>query len=347
MTDQITPFPWPPGVARVPEDPWTRDPVESLALKYDSVEQHGWYDNLDPTLEEVNNWLPDDGLLLDYSGGTGIFARRFLELRRGKPTGVVIVDASPKFLRLALDRLGHDPRVAFRWLKYRRDQRRLETLDETLEPALLARGVDAVTSTNAIHLYSRLAETLASWANVMRPRPNSRAFIQSGNIDNPSRPIDEWIIDATVEVIHRVALELVRSDARWSKWRSAIENHDYLTAHDDLRRRIFLPVQPLAYYLEALEAAGFEVLKSERRSILAQVDEWFDFLAVYHEGVLGWAGGAEKVTGVPPSVELIAARLELMRAAMDQVFDGRQEFHACWTYLTVQLAARSTASHNP
>ena len=51
-------------------------------------------------------------VLVDYSGGTGILARRLLDRIGERETGIVIVDASPKFLRLALEKLGDDPRVA-------------------------------------------------------------------------------------------------------------------------------------------------------------------------------------------------------------------------------------------
>ncbi|MFI5402501.1 MAG: hypothetical protein ACHQ1G_06155 [Planctomycetota bacterium] len=39
-------LPWPAGFARVLDEPWVSGPIESLALKYDTVETHGWYRNL-------------------------------------------------------------------------------------------------------------------------------------------------------------------------------------------------------------------------------------------------------------------------------------------------------------
>ena len=73
------------------------------------------------------------------------------------------------------------------------------------------------------------------------------------------------------------------------------------------------------------------------RRIPARVSEWFDFLSVYHEGVLGWVGGAEKVVGQPPTLEVVADLLELMRRAMDRVFNGAFEFGASWTYITCEV----------
>ena len=45
------------------------------------------------------------------------------------------------------------------------------------------------------------------------------------------------IIDETVEVIHRTAMELVGSHERFRQYASSIADADYMSAHDDLRRK--------------------------------------------------------------------------------------------------------------
>lgn len=324
-------FPWPEGFVRVPVDPWTTQPLGELALKYDTVETHGWYENLDPVVASLDAALAPGEVLVDYSGGTGILADRLLRRVGARRIGVILADASPKFLRLALEKLGGDERVAFRWLPWLRDEKRLKRLDEVLDPVFARRGVHALSSTNAIHLYSDLDETLASWARVLVP--GGRAFVQSGNIGNPAAEPDEWIIDATVEAIEAAARELVRSDPRWSAWRPVLDDDARLAAHDSHRRKVFLPVRPLEAYVAALERAGFAVTERAARRIDARVDDWHSFLAAYHDAVLGWAGGSEKVEGVAPSDEVVAERVALLRAAMDVVFGGRASFPCCWTYL--------------
>ena len=62
--------PWPAGFIRNPDEEWARAPLATLAQKYDRVESHGWYDNLDPTVEELDAWMGDGRVLVDYSGGT-------------------------------------------------------------------------------------------------------------------------------------------------------------------------------------------------------------------------------------------------------------------------------------
>jgi SAM-dependent methyltransferase len=309
----------------VPDEDWARRPSEELARKYDTVREHGWYRNLDPTVETLSGGLRGGDLLLDYSGGTGILAERLLPSLPAD-AGILIVDASPKFLRLAVEKLGADERVAFRLIRFLDAERRLQTLQEALEPPLLARGVDAIASTNAIHLYYDLDETLRSWRSALRP--DGRAHVQSGNIGVPDLPAGAWIIDETVEAINAAAVALVRGDERWAAYRGRIGDPRY----DALRRKFFLPVRPLGHYLEALERAGFTVERVEHRTIEASTEEWTSFLAAYHEGVLGWVGGSERVEGVAPSEEAVADRLELLRLAVAEVF-AAPAFDSVWTYV--------------
>ena len=321
---------WPAAFSRVPDDDWVRQPPETLALTYDTVQDHGWYRNLDPTIERLVAQLRPGEILLDYSGGTGILAERLLAELRAAEVGILIVDASPKFLRVALDKLGGDERVAYRLIRYLKDERRLETVQEAVEAPLLGRGVDAVSSTNAIHLYYDLEETLRSWRELLRP--GGKAFVQSGNIGVPDLPEGSWIIDETVEAINTAAEELVRTDVRYAGYRDGLDDDERRTAYGELRRKFFLPVRPLAHYLDALEGAGFRIEGVEHRTIAADTAEWTAFLGAYHEGVLGWVGGSERIEGEPPSADAVADRMRLLRESVERVFGGGS-FDAVWTYI--------------
>jgi ubiquinone/menaquinone biosynthesis C-methylase UbiE len=320
-------FEWPIGFERIPRDEWTQQPVEKLALKYDTVENHGWYKNLDPTVSQLERYLRDGHRIVDYSGGTGIFVDRLLHRIPERSVGIVIVDASAKFLRRALDKLGADERVAFRLIRYLKDQKRLEFVDEVL-PSL---SFDAIVSTNAIHLYYDLPETLQSWVRVLKP--GGRAFINSGNIRNPAAKPGEWIIDETVESIHRTAMDLARRDERYAAYRTVLDDPKRMEQYDALRKKYFLPVRPLDHYLGTLRKAGFASTSVSTATIEARVSEWYDFLSVYHEGVLGWVGGAEKVDGRPAGEAAIQDRLALIRAAMESLFEGKATFDCCWSYI--------------
>jgi ubiquinone/menaquinone biosynthesis C-methylase UbiE len=324
-------FQWPPGFERVPDEDWTRQPVDTFGLRYDTVENHGWYRNLDPTVEDLARHLEDGQLLIDYSGGTGILLER-LNLRIfDRQVGMLIVDSSPKFLRVALDKFRDEERIGFRLLRWLKEPKRLELLEEVIGPELLARKADAVASTNAIHLYRDLPQTLGSWARVLQP--GGRVFVQSGNIRNPQARPSEWILDETVWAIHEVASGLVRNDPRYAAYRPLLDDETRMQAHVAYRDQVFLPVRPLEHYLRCLEEAGFTAEEVTARTIEARVEDWFEFLSAYHEAVLGWVGTSVKVDGKAPSKETVADRLALIRHAMDTLFGGRQAFRCCWTYI--------------
>ena len=206
-------------------------------------------------------------------------------------------------------------------------------MQEAIEAPLRESGVDALSSTNAIHLYYDLEETLRSWRELLRP--GGRAFVQSGNIGVPDLPEGSWIIDETVEAINAAAAELVRTDERYEQYREGLEDPARRAAYDELRRKFFLPVRPLAHYLSELEAAGFRVESVEHVSIATNAAEWTEFLSAYHEGVLGWVGGSERIEGEPPTEESVADRLRLLRESVDRVFDG-SSFDAVWTYIKAE-----------
>ena len=323
-------FTWPEGFPRIPDEEWVEQPVDSFGLNYDTVENHGWYRNLDLTVEQLAADLSEGDILIDYSGGTGILIDRLRLRIFDRQIGTVIVDSSPKFLRVALDKLRGDERVAFRRLRYLKDEKRLQYVNEVLGNAFP--GAQHLASTNAIHLYDDLDGTLRAWARVLEP--DGRVRINSGNIRNPRARENEWIIDETVYVVHEVATGLVRTDPRWAAYRETLEEPERIRTYLDWRDRVFLAPRPLDFYLDALRSAGFEIEDVSERTIEADVGEWYEFLAAYADAVLGWVGGSAKVDGEPASEEASADRLALLRESLDTIFGGRPTFLCCWTYVT-------------
>jgi SAM-dependent methyltransferase len=303
--------------------------VDSFGLHYDTVENHGWYRNLDLTVDQLAADVREAQVLIDYSGGTGILLDRLRLRIFDRQVGMLIVDSSPKFLRVALDRFRSDQRVAFRRLRYLKEERRLQYVDEALPTGFVA---DALVSTNAIHLYDDLENTLRAWTRVLRP--GAKVRINSGNLRNPRAGENEWIIDETVYVVHEVATGIVRTDDRYAQYRPVLEDDDRMRAYLDYRDRIFLAPRPLEYYLDALRAAGFELEEVTERMIEADVEEWYEFLAAYADAVLGWVGGSAKVDGTAASEEAAADRLRLLHDSLAVIFGGRPTFRCCWTYIT-------------
>jgi len=326
------PFSWPDGFPRIPDEEWVERPVDAFGLHYDTVENHGWYRNLDLTVEQLAGDLRDGDVLVDYSGGTGILLDRLRLRIFDRRVGMLIADSSPKFLRVALDRFRGDERVAFRRLHYLKEERRLQYVDEAVGEGFP--GADHLVSTNAIHLYDDLDGTLRGWARVLRP--GGRVRINSGNLRNPRAAENEWIIDETVYVVHEVATGLVRADPAYAAYRAVLDDEERMRAYLDWRDRVFLPPRPLDFYLEALGRAGFELEDVAERTIEADVEEWYEFLAAYADAVLGWVGGSAKVDGVPASEEAARDRLSLLHRALTTIFGGRPTFRCCWTYITAR-----------
>ena len=326
-------MPWPKNFKCIPNQDWVKKPLEKLAMKYDTVEEHGWYDNLDFTVNQLSKLFDKSDIIIDYSGGTGILTSRLMRAMKLNCPQIIIVDSSPKFLRLSLEKFCTDNRIAFRWLSFNRKEKRLSTLEECIDNSIWKRGVDGIVSTNAIHLYYELGQTLNSWKRILRPQ--GQLHIQSGNIRNPNTR-DLWIIDETVEHIHKAAIKIVNSQNSFKSLRKFIDDDKHMEAHDTLRKKYFLPVRELSYYINLLENNGFEVCDLQSRPVDANVDEWYDFLSVYHDGVLGWVGGSEKIYNKKISSYFISLRKTLMRLAMEDVFNGKTHFQAAWTYINAK-----------
>ena len=95
--------------------------------------------------------------------------------------------------------------------------------------------------------------------------------------------------------------------------------------------------RPLDFYVDELAKVGFAAPEVTETTIVADVDDWFEFLRAYHEAVLGWVGGSARVEGRAPTVEAEGDRLALIRKAMDVIFGGRPTFRCCWTYIQAIL----------
>lgn len=327
-----TAFAWPAGFERIPDEDWTRAPISEAALAYDHVDEHGWYDNLNPSVAQLSAHLQDGDILVDYSGGTGILLDRLRLRIFDRAVGTIVVDASAKFLRVAYEKYKDDPRFAARLLRFIKEEKRLQSLDEVLGPELLARGVDAIAAVNAIHLYPDIDEVAAAWVRALKP--GGKVFINSGNLRNPSAKPGEWILDETVWVMNDLAESLVHSDPEYAPYREALADTKRMAAHHAHRDRVFLQPRPLAYYTDALVRNGLTVTDVSQATIVADVDEWFGLMAAYHEAVLGWVGGTKRIEGREPSEEAVRDRLRIMRHAMDTIFGARDSFKACWTYIT-------------
>ncbi|MDY7227766.1 class I SAM-dependent methyltransferase [Hyalangium rubrum] len=324
-------FDWPKDFHRIPDEDWTDAPLDPLGQRYDSMARHLWYRNLELTVEQLAEALKPGQLLIDYSGGTGILARQLLQRIAG--IGTVMVDASPRFLRVALEHFRDEPRVAFRLLRYLEGERRLQGLDEVLGPAFLARKADALVSTNAVHLYPDLPGTFQAWARSVRP--GGKVFVQSGDIRNPEGKPGEWLISQVVEKVREVAKEVAAEDPRYAPYRAVLEDRAKMAAYDALWRKVFLPIRPVSEYQEALTQAGFTVKDILTRTVDVGVLEWYEATSVYPD-LLGWVGGSPKVDKRLPTAAEVQDRLDLLKQSFLKLFKGRDIYQSTWTYFVAE-----------
>jgi hypothetical protein len=327
--DPESTFTWPSDFERIPDRPWVHMPVDPRGLAYDAMGTHRWYRNLDLTVQQLDEHLRPGDILVDYSGGTGLLTERLLRKTRG--WGVIIAEPSAGFARAALEKLRDEERVAFRLLAYQQPLKRLEWLDEALGPAMVARGVNAVVSTNAVHLYTDLAGTVQAWHRCIRP--GGWAFVQSAEIQNPASKPDDLLITQYVSKLRDQVRDIVLRDARYASYRPVLEDAARMAVYEGLWRKIFLPVRPLDEYLDTLKAAGFVVEETISATVEVGVQEWYEATLVYPD-LLAWIGGSDKAGDPPPTAAAIADRTALLTQARDEAFGDAITFNSCWTYIT-------------
>lgn len=325
------PFAWPDRFPPVPDESWTVAPLDPTASAYDAVDQHSWYTNLDPVVAELADTLRDGDVLVDYSGGTGLLVER-LKLRHvGRRVGAVIVDPSPAFLRVAVEKFTNDTGVAVRRLP-RDDQGHVLALDDVLGPDLGRAGVDVIVSSNAVQFYDDLDVTVAAWRRTLRP--GGRLLVSSSDIRNPRARTNEWVLQETVGVLADLAEGIVRSHVELAAYRTLLDDAVRLKAHATVRDRHFPAPRPLDGYLATLADGGFIVASVREASVTVDVDDWYEYLAADAGTVLGWVGGTTEVDGAEASDQARADRGRLLRRAIDLAFGTRTTFQACWTYIT-------------
>lgn len=322
---------WPAGFERIPKEDWTKRPIDKLTLKYENAGTNGFCRNWDPAIAQVLTNLDENKILVDYSSGTGLFTQHLLD-GIDYPTRILNVDISPRYLRVAADKFRDDERVALRLLKRIDKGDRVQSIDEVMGDTLLNRGVDMLTSTNAIHLYPNVSETLESWHRVLRP--NGLVLVTSGDIDNPRRVRKDWRLHDTIARVNEIAQEVVESEPLFEEYRETLENREVMNAYTLLRQSVYPPSKPLDLYIDLLSDAGFKPLHYFEQVIDVSVNEMSDALLPYHDVILGWVGGSEKVEGWSPSNSALRDRIFLIKLSVKELY-GTQHYLRCpWTYIT-------------
>jgi len=314
---------------KIIDESFLKSDVTEFALGYDRVKNHTWYDNLNYLVDLSKEYFNDDDFIMDYSCGTGIFPERLLKSNVSCPR-ILMMDSSPKYLKLSYDKFGSNYKFFFRLMKYLKEENRLQTIDESMGEDY-KELLDGIICTNAIHLYPTISDTIKSWNKLLVK--GGKLLINSGNIYNPLMGADTKLIDQTVNEISKLSFDIVKENPKYFKYIDLIEDFEYINKHNTLKDKYFLPIRPINFYTDEIIKNGFKIVEVKTIDVGAKVDEWFDFLKVYHEGVLGWIGGVNKITGVDPKENEVEDRIDIIKIALNKMFNNKNDFKACWNYI--------------
>ncbi len=297
--------------------------ITEFALGYDGVKHHSWYDNLNYLTNVSKEMFNNDSFIMDYSCGTGIYSER-LNLAGCNPN-IIMMDASLKYLRLSYEKFKDNDKYSFRLLDLKKG------IEESLVDNLDGR-MDGIVCSNAIHLYPTIDETIKSWNRLLKK--GGKLLINSGNINNPKmKTPTSVLIDQTVNQIFNLSIDIVKSNNAYTQYRHKFSDISYFEKYVELKDRYFLPIRNIDYYTNSLYENGFVIKEIKTIDVKANVKEWFDFLNVYDEGILGWIGGVKKISGEDANLTDIQNRLDIMEEALNRIFSNQKDFNASWNYI--------------
>ena len=277
--------------------------------------------------------LRDGDMLLDYSGGTGILLDRLRLRVFDRRVGIVIVDASAKFLRVALEKYRDDPLVALRLLRFLKRREAAAALDEVLGPELSSAARRARVARTRSTSTPTSRETLGAW--MQRAAPRRRVFINSGNIRNPRAEAGR--VDPRRDGVghqrprrgaraHRPAVRAYREAARRRRAHGR-RTPTTATACSCSRARSTPTCRRFESAASRWTDVAEETIEARRRRVVR-----VPLRLPRRRARLGRRHGADRRRAAQR--DAVRDRLRLMRHAMDTLFGGRPTFKACWTYIT-------------
>lgn len=310
-------------IERLYNEQIANSPITEFALGYDEVKHHSWYDNLDYLIKLSGELFSNDSFIMDYSCGTGIFCEKMDSY--GLTPSVLMADASLKYLRLSYEKFKDTPSYSFRLLDLKKSIG--ESIVDNIDGKL-----DGIVCANAIHLYPTIDETISEWNKLLKT--GGKLLINSGNINNPKmKTPSSVLIDQTVNDIFSISFDIVKNNKSYHQYLGKLSDIPYMEKYVQLKNKYFLPIRNIEYYTNSLYKNGFVVKEIKTIDVKSNVKEWFDFLKVYDEGILGWIGGVEKVSGDIANLTDIQNRLDIMEEAINIIFNNNNNFNANWNYI--------------
>ena len=312
---------------------WKPDrPVSRGATAYhDAVVNAPYYtENLRELVRLIDKKIKENDIVVDFGAGTGVSALYLLKNLKVR-FKLWLVDNSAAWLGKAYEILGNNPDVKFFLLDKAKDG--CATLAKTIDKET----ADHVISANTVHLIPNLKETFRGINEALKL--GGTFIFQSGNIKREGREKGVLMVDDTVKRVHDIALDIVRTNKKFIKYRENIEHR--IEIENEQRKFVFPDPKTEDTYLKLLKAAGFEYEEPHYKLIKIEYKDWRDFLRVkrLQAGILPEIGGKE------PSPEEEQDRDELITIASNQLFkeletQNPMADNKCFTTEWIYVSAR-------
>lgn len=315
------------GVAWHPSRPTSK----GATAYHDAIINSSWHiENIDELVKIVHKKIKDGDIVVDFGAGTGGSAVYLLKLLKAN-FKLWLVDNSASWLGKAYEIFNTNPNVSCFLLELFKDK--YAALVETIGKE----KADHVLSANTFHLIPNLEET---FRGIHRALKSHGTFtFQSGNIIRNNRKKGVLMIDDTVNRVHDIALELIRTNRKFAKYRKGLEKRIKIAYPQ--RKFVFPNAKPIEYYLKTLKSAGFRNEKVSHKLIRVKYKDWLDFLTVkrLQAGILPEVGDKEpSLKEKQDRNELITmASLSLFKELETQnTFADNRSFIAEWIYVKAE-----------
>ncbi len=312
---------------------WKPDrPVSKGATAYhEAVFNAEYYTTvLDELMKIISPKVKEGQVVVDFGAGTGVSALRLLGHLKVN-ANIWLVDNSAAWLGKAYEVLGSNQNIKCFLLEKKKTG--YSTLAETVGKKI----ADHVISANTVHLIPDIEETFKGVAYSLKD--NGTFTFQSGNITREHRPEGALMVDDTVRRVHDIALDIVRTDARFAAY--AVDIDERIKMSEPQRKFVFPNPRPIDVYLEALKKAGFRHQEPHFMLFKVKYSDWLKFLRVrrLQAGILPEIGGND------PSPKEESDRDLLITLATNRLFKELQTQNPladneCFTLEIVYVAAR-------
>lgn len=268
--------------------PWRPDrPISKGATAYhDAVADSSWLKDIIHELSRiVNPHVKSGDLIVDFGAGTGTSAMYLLKNLKDKKFNLWLVDNSPSWLAKAYEILNGNPNVEYFMLG--KKDGGYATLAETVGEHI----ADHIISANTVHLIPDIGEVFKGVSSTVKK--NGTFTFQTGNFTRNGRPDGALVIDNTVQTVHDLSIETIKSDDKFAVYRNGL--NERIREEEHQRKFVFPDPRPIELYIGALKAAGFKHEKTWFIPVRIKYDDWLNFLRVkrLQAGILPEVGGKD------------------------------------------------------